>query len=197
MVLQRAWIHVVTGKTGSSSLQHLLVTSSQRLGEQGVAILGRILEQQVAHQKLPGQPWQDNAGWSRWLAAIHSGESYHSYLACLNEQLYHLEDIGTHTVILSNERYLAQVDIMMPVASSLAKRKLKVIVFSAVRQHSEYAFSAYPQWGVRHKTIPGRVLPLRQWLRQSPPQFARGLKSWPDCSGVSTEELCSTAKDYG
>ncbi|MFW6731899.1 MAG: hypothetical protein ACODUE_09240 [Synechococcus sp.] len=183
MTLKRAIIHVGTGKTGSSAIQELLASSGEQLAGQGVAFLGRMLETHVKLQQLPQASWQKNGGWPEWLK--HSSATTDAFLERLNEQLNALEKEKIHTIILSNEGLMDHVAVMQPIVAALAERGLVVDVVAVVRRHYEWAFSAYLQWGLRHKTMPGRVRTFRQFLKQRPPRFAASLRAWRDCQGVS------------
>jgi hypothetical protein len=184
MSLQRAYIHIGTGKTGSSTIQDLLADSQQLLLDQGVAFLGRMLEQHINLQKRPREVWQRNGGWPEWLSSMKTGNTADAFVDCLEEQLDALEALGIHTVILSNEGLLEQSSVMQPVVNALTARGVEVDVVAVLRRHYEWAFSAYLQWGVRHKTITGRVLPFRRWLKQRPPRFAPALRAWQECPGI-------------
>lgn len=180
--VKRCIIHIGAGKTGSSSIQGLLAASSEPLAEQGVAFLGRMLEQHQHLQQLPCEPWQRNGGWPQWLAAAERLSE--AYAERLEQQLNALGECGIHTVIISNEGLLPHVEAFRPVVERLAERGLAVDAVAVLRRHYEWAFSAYVQWAIRHKTNPGRVLSFRQWLERKPPCFAPSLRAWRDCPGV-------------
>jgi len=180
--LNRCIIHIGAGKTGSSSIQGLLAASPEPLAEQGVAFLGRMVEQHKHLQQLPCAPWQRNGGWPQWLAAAETLSE--AYAERLEDQLNALEERGIHTVIISNEGLLRHVEAFRPVVERLAERGLAVDAVAVLRRHYEWAFSAYVQWAIRHKTNPGRVLSFRQWLDLKPPCFGPPLQAWRDCPGV-------------
>lgn len=184
MTLRRAIIHIGTGKTGSSAIQVTMASAGEQLAGQGVAFLGRMLETHLHLQQLPQASWQKNGGWPEWLKK--SSATPETFLERLQEQLTALEAQGIHTVILSNEGLMDHVVVMQPVLRALAERGLDVDVVAVVRRHYEWAFSAYLQWGLRHKTIPGRVRPFRQYLKQRPPKFAASLMAWKDCKDVNS-----------
>jgi len=184
MAIRKAYIHIGTGKTGSSTIQRLLAGSHSELTAQGVSFLGRMLEQQVHCQKRQREVWQENGGWPRWLESVRDGGTAEAYIACMEEQLDALGAQGTHTVIMSNEGFFEQAEVMKPVIAALAARGIQVEIVAVVRRHFEWAFSAYLQWGVRHKTMKGRVLSFSQWLTRRPPLFAPALKKWSNCPGV-------------
>jgi len=182
MALKRVVFHIGAGKTGSSSIQSLLASSSKVLADQGVAFLGRMLEQQVELQLLPRESWQRNGGWSEWLSS--GSNATEGFVARLGEQLDALEELGIHTVIISNEGLLHNLLNFKPILLQLAERGLRIEVVAVLRRHYEWAFSAYLQWGIRHKIIPGRVLSFGQWLDRKRPKFAPSLLAWRDCPGV-------------
>lgn len=182
MGLKRCIIHIGAGKTGSSSIQGLLAASPEPLAEQGVAFLGRMLEQHHHLQLLACEPWQRNGGWPQWLAAAERLSE--AYAERLEQQLNALEERGIHTVIISNEGLLSHVEAFSPVVERVSDRGMAVDVVAVLRRHYEWAFSAYVQWAIRHKINPGRVLSFRQWLERQPPRFAPSLRAWRDCPGV-------------
>jgi len=183
MAIKRCIIHVGAGKTGSSSIQSLLASSKAEMESQGYAYLGRMLEVYVDLQTLPRQSWQFNKGWPEWL--FSKGAENEAFVLRLYEQLDGLEKHGIHTVIISNEGLLNHTAAFERVIDSFAARGIIVDVLALLRRHYEWAFSAYLQWGVRHKTIPGRILPFRQWISRRTPLFASSLLAWRDCPGVN------------
>lgn len=185
--MKRCIIHVGAGKTGSSSIQSLLSSSKDEMKSQGFAYLGRMLEVYVDLQDLPRDSWQFNSGWPAWLAS--KGAATEAFVLRLHEQLDRLEKEGLHTVIISNEGLLDHVSAFRLIVKALAMRGIEVDILAVLRRHYEWAFSAYLQWGIRHKTFPGRTLSFRQWVSRRKPQFGKSLVAWRDCPGVSRLKL--------
>jgi hypothetical protein len=187
MSLKRIILHVGTGKTGSSSIQRALALSHKDLETKGYAYLGRTLETYRNEQSLPIEPWQRSCILGECLSLGDKG--IESFINRLNQQLDQLEERGIQTAIISNEGYINRAILMQPVINAMASREISVEVVAVVRRHYEWAFSAYLQWGIKHKIKPGRILAFGEWIKKHPPRFAESLNNWRECEGVSKFRL--------
>lgn len=171
----------------SSSIQRALALSQRDLEAKGYAYLGRALETYRNQQSLPIAPWQQSCILGECLSLGVKGID--SFVDRLNQQLDYLEARGVHTAIISNEGFTHRALLMQPVINAMTAREIGIEVVAVVRRHYEWAFSAYLQWGIRHKITPGRILAFGDWIRKHPPKFAKSLNAWRECNGVNKFRL--------
>ncbi|MCF8133643.1 MAG: hypothetical protein K9J72_11055 [Synechococcus sp. Tobar2m-G35] len=154
-------VHIGTGKTGSTAIQHALTTSGSVLREKGVHYWGLNLEGCDAAARL--HPWQEPSGTGA-IQKLSVPDAIQQLRQVLDKALTALPD--SQLAIWSNESICERPAVYLPVikdASEAAGVSCTVVCY--VRSHRAFVNSAYKQWGVKHKTYAGRVLGFRDWIR--------------------------------
>lgn len=144
-------LHVGMGKTGTTAIQTALARSAEALARQNARHLG-------GHFTIDGRPLTD---WNAIVgffdrqtpeALAAAGEAYADALDLM------MEAEGLDTVVISSEALLGRSGGLILFLAPLAQR-IRVRVMAWARDPAGWLPSAYAQWGVRHKTAPGKVEP--------------------------------------
>jgi hypothetical protein len=174
-------VHIGTGKTGSTAIQHALAKSSEVLRKNGIDYWGLNLE--GCEQAARLHPWQKDSG-----TPIFQKLS----VADAKQQLRQVLDLALETMadgnlgIWSNESICERTTVYVPVIREACEAAgVACTIPCYVRNHRSYANSAYKQWGVKHKTYAGRILGFRDWIRsrKSFLSYGRLVKVWNDAFG--------------
>jgi hypothetical protein len=184
--------HVGMGKTGSTTIQRSLATSSALLAAAKTHYLGQWME--IVHPD-----FDKFKGFQAFLRQapdqmIASAERLLARIAALHQET------GAETFVISNEQYLENIPRLKEFFAVLAaKVQLQFIIF--VRPPASWLPSAYIQWGVLHKTNRGPVQPFgikaRQLMRQY--GFVAQWHAVPDTS-LSVrpfDETLDVVQDFG
>lgn len=64
---------------------------------------------------------------------------------------------------------------------------IELAIIGYARNHRSYIDSAYKQWGIQHKTYPGRILGFKDWARKNQAFLSYGakMKAWDEMLGSS------------
>lgn len=162
--------HIGAGKTGSSSIQQTLNNSKDVLEENGICYSGLLFEK--IDMKL--YPWQNTADLEKFHTfSLEKTEKELLDLLKNVSQTYAQKNI--HTLIWSNESFFGRMHKVLPVLKKFEKEGHEVEIISYVRRHDSWARSAYVQWGIKHKTYLGRMIPFSTWIKERIPNFSHGL----------------------
>lgn len=165
--------HIGAGKTGTSSIQATLNQNRDRLLAQGIVYLGLMFEH--APRKL--YPWQVFGGHDEFLALPRAVAE-----AQFRDVLYATIDAARSDhrsqLIWSSESFFDRFDSVLPALADINDRGVDVQILAYVRNHVSWAKSAYLQWGIKHKTIPGQIRPFGEWIKHRRPFFAPTLQSY-------------------
>jgi hypothetical protein len=153
--------HIGAGKTGSSSIQATLSQHQDQLKAQGIKYLGLMLE----HSSFKNYPWQQ-ASHSQMFHALSAPEASSQAFHVIHQELNSAASDGIDTFIWSNESFFDQHNSIIPVAQKLVEIGIDVTIVAYVRQYSSWIQSAYLQWGIKHKTYQGGILPFKAWSQQ-------------------------------
>jgi len=163
-------VHIGTGKTGSTAIQHALTTSAPALRERGVHYWGLNLE--GCHPSARCHSWQRESG-TPDIQQLSVAEASRQLREALDQALAHLQD--GELAIWSNESICERPAVYLPVIrDALTAAGAQGTIVCYVRNHRAYANSAYRQWGVKHKTYPGRIQSFRDWVRNRIPFLSYG-----------------------
>lgn len=179
-------LHIGIGKTGSTSIQSALAKSKQDLLSNSVQYWGLNLES-VETPQSEFFPWQQKAGTTH-LLRLGKAQAIHQVDSALRKALVFLPANGT--AIWSNEGLYEQPEVIIPVLEKLIdEHSVTIRVIACVRSLSSWLPSAYRQWGVRHKTLRGRVPSFLTWAaeRQSLLRYGSKLAIWDKRIGSKLE----------
>lgn len=185
--LKNLIVHIGTGKTGTTTIQNffkknfsLKHSSSNKSIPSNTYYIGLNFEE--VPDNLLTYRWQ-SAGSMAWL----NGETQKVSKNILQilESIHGLTDENS-TVIWSNESIHLSPNLFANVIYDFASRNkvdLKIIVF--VRNHLDFLKSAYLQWGIKHKTYPGPIMPLPEWVKLNSKTLNFGAKiaEWNEIFG--------------
>ncbi len=167
-------LHIGIGKSGTSSIQHLLRENRDVLKERGILYVGYMfdrLENKVCE-------WQTVKGTQIFNKSDKSIREEQLKLV-LNEAIKEAKKSHCHQILWSNEA-LADMTFLPELVRKLFKGKMTTIAF--VRRHDSWAVSAYKQWGIKHKIFQGEVLSFDSWVARYPHTYYEKLSLWKDSS---------------
>ncbi len=164
----KLFLHVGMGKTGTSSIQNALKSAETVLNEQGVHYLGMWFD--IVDPKYKGiQGVRD---------IMVSGEE--NLQAAADVIVQRMEQVkaktGCETFIFSNEDLFGHVVRVGPLIRALAA-KVDLTLILYVRDIQSWLPSAYVQWAIRHKELPGPIRPFREEALRWMPHY-RALSVW-------------------
>jgi len=171
----RLVFHIGAGKTGTSSIQESLRASQDVLRRHGVWYWGLMLE--LAPVRL--YDWQ-LASASKEFLARPQAQAQAQVEEVVRESVAQAEAAGCHTAIWSNEWFFGRHHAVLPALKAIEASGVEVQIVAYVRRHDAWARSAYIQWGLKHKTYEGPILPFRDYSRRRPVGFAGTLSPWQD-----------------
>lgn len=178
-------VHIGTGKTGSTSIQHFLGDNSEKLARMGVAYWGLNLEHSVCDSKR--KAWQTPEGLSR-LQEMSDQEALADLSEALSNAIDQWNKSESSIAIWSQEAIYNRPQVYIPAISQAASRYgILVHITAFARNHRDYALSAYRQWGISHKHYPGPVLGFSDWCQHYFPslEYGKKLRIWREEFGDS------------
>lgn len=162
----RLILHIGAGKTGTSSIQRTLGANFGKLKKQGTWYLGMILEN--AHVKI--YDWQDISKIGTF-HTLSEQETKEQVLEVMHSILNFAQKEKIHTLIWSNESFFNKNQKLLSVLKSMELEGFKIEIVSYVRRHDAWVYSSYVQWGIKHKTYSGSLLPFHEWSKTRIPRF--------------------------
>lgn len=158
-------VHIGAGKTGTSAIQQALGDLNQN--KEFPVFLGLMFE---------NLPDERCAGWG---ASIDKWPIYWENMELAGQLLFDIlksaldkaKENGAGPLIWSNESLLEGAEAALSAISSLRSSGYKIRVQCYVRRQDAWAYSSYIQWGLKHKTYSGSILPFGRWIRKG---FWRG-----------------------
>ncbi|WP_138470087.1 polysaccharide biosynthesis protein [Poseidonocella sp. HB161398] len=143
-----AIFHVGMGKTGTSSIQQVLGANEEHLAKLGVQYLG--LWFRILSPDFVGYGGQDRFFASGPEAMAQHAADFHRALKEL------AENTGNDRFIISNESIYGYPLQFAPFLAQLKQLcDVKVVIYA--RDPYSWLPSAYNQWALYHKTMPGRI----------------------------------------
>lgn len=177
----RLIVHIGAGKTGTTSIQRALVTQQKSLIEQGFWYLGLMLE----NAPVKRYPWQRALAFEE-LMSLTESEITAQLADVLSSSVDIIASSGCKTAILSNEAFLNRPKVhraIIPVFEQLAEKGWEIEIVTYIRRHDAWMQSAYQQWGLKHKTYKGELLPFSKWRKRSNCFFNDSLQIWMNAKG--------------
>lgn len=149
----KLFLHIGMGKTGTSSIQTALTLGQEHLHVQKAHYLGmwfNFVDQKYAD--VPGFRSFLNSGAE---TVADGAEKFGAHIQDLNH------NFGSETFIFSNEDLFGHVEFIAPLIETLAT-KVDVRIIMYVRDIQSWLPSAFAQWAIRHKTVPGKIPSFRE-----------------------------------
>lgn len=177
-------VHIGPGKTGSTSIQSMLSTEREKLRDQGVVWLGMMLED------CPNQPqydWQSGLQPALLFEGIAPGAASDQVYQALRQGLEHLSTMPVRYAVWSHEAIFARRQGVGDALRRLQEDVVDIHILCYLRRHDHWAKSAYAQWGIKHKTYSGPVMPFSDWVQDRPVRFAQNLQYWQGEFGQSLD----------
>lgn len=167
------YVHIGSGKTGSSSIQKTLNANFEALEKSKMLYCGLMFENSLSKTF----DWQITAGWPQLIsqgkdvASAQLSEAVQTSIEMAKQE-------GYHSLIWSNESLFGNEEIVIPALNSLNKSEISVVVICYIRRHESWIQSAYVQWGLKHKTYKGKIKSFREWYQPARVQFSKTLAKW-------------------
>lgn len=177
----KLYVHIGTGKAGSSTIQETLKIHHDYVLEQGVKYAGMLFE--FAHEKKYN--WQSQTGWGELLALPQQQLDKQLGDVILDEVKYQ-QSQGVNKMVWSHEAIFLAYDNFAPVLEFIQQQGIDVVLITYVRNHVSWAISAYKQWGIKHKTNQGRILPFSQWSEQRYMALMPHINMWHSLAGSNS-----------
>ena len=165
--------HIGAGKTGSTSIQRTLRENDVLLKERGVWYLGLMLER--IETKL--FDWQKMSSVVPEFHRLTNEQAKKQLLDVLRPMIKEAQEKKFHTLIWSNESFLAGKHNFTGALQELQKDGVEVEILIYVREYASWTRSAYVQWGIKHKTYKGKLQTFEEWSQRHSPSFYREMKN--------------------
>ena len=162
--MPKLYIHIGTGKTGTTAIQDYLYSRIQDLSARNVHYWGINLEHAPALNRHSANrfAWQTQSG-TGMLQQIPLPQARYELEQALRAAM---DSLTPNTIaVWCNESIHERPELYIPLFKSCqADGGISITLFAYARNSRDYIRSAYKQWGVRHKTNYGRVLGFSQWI---------------------------------
>jgi len=160
--MKTLFLHIGTGKTGSSAIQEHLNSLQSSLAERKVCYWGLNLE---SAPKESMRSWQRPDGIGI-IQRMSLDNAKYEIGAALDEALSSLED--EYVAIWSNESIHELPDLYVPVLQEAQlKHGIALVIVAYTRNAASFLQSAYKQWGIMHKTGSGPVPGFTEWVNSN------------------------------
>lgn len=162
-------IHIGMGKTGTSSIQRSLFLASDALKKNKVSYWGYSLE--LCPIKL--YDWQSlSVDWDRLNNKTNKEAFLYQLTECFKKNINYEVQNGAEKIIWSNERLIDNPDFLIPALKEIQDLvNLKIICY--FRNPADWAGSAYAQWGIKHKTYPGKIKTPKEFFEYWPVDYSK------------------------
>jgi hypothetical protein len=151
--------HIGAGKTGTTSIQSTLSQNKQVLESRGVRYIGYMLE----GAKVRLYPWQKPSQ-TEVFHTLNESDTEEALEAILRAEVEDAKKTGVHTLIWSNESFPGRCEKVFNVLEKLEQKYFQLRRIAYVRSYEKWAKSAYLQWGIKHKTYTGELIPFKKWF---------------------------------
>jgi len=166
-------VHIGHGKTGSSSIQSTLLKNSLELVAQGFFYTGLNFEHMASKNFL----WQRADGWNDLLYSPQDRVDV-ELVSIISQVIDEARAKDCHTIIWSNESLFGHHALVGNAIEHIRAQGHEFHVVGYIRRHDSWALSAYKQWGLKHKTYPGKIKTFDEWMATQNIRFAGALHLW-------------------
>ena len=175
-------IHIGTGKTGTTSVQRFFLKHRDQCRQNRLDYFGLHLD--LCDLQLDF-PWL-HTGQAFLFQQLNDSDARDQLSLALDTYFQRNQCIDC--AFWSFEAIYQRPQVYIPVLMRLKDRfGINIKPFAFVRNHVSFLVSAYKQWGIKHKTGSGPVLPFQEWVEQNNALLSYGqkLKNWDDAFGES------------
>lgn len=167
-------LHIGAGKTGTTSIQNVLLNNELNLKNGKVKYLGLMLENayQIKYE------WQKKTTVNTDFYSLPEDQAKKQALDVLSHTIEQAEKDGIKSLIWSNESFFDHSKHVLPIISELIAKKIEVQIIVYLRPHETWLESAYIQWGLKHKTYKGKLKSFSEWTRDNSPSFASRISEY-------------------
>lgn len=169
----RLIFHIGAGKTGTSSIQSTLKKYTKELNASGVWYLGLMFE----HSPAKLFDWQRFGGHDEFLS-LPLAQAEREFRRVLQVTIRRAAAAKIKTLIWSSESFFDRFDSVLKPLSEMGGNGVDLEVLAYVRRHDLWARSAYIQWGLKHKTYPGKIRTFSEWAANRAIAFGPTLRRY-------------------
>ncbi|WP_394145936.1 hypothetical protein [Vibrio atypicus] len=174
------YVHIGTGKTGSTTIQSTLQENDLALQQEGVKYLGLMLDTGYSQQF----DWQTPAGFTLF-QELGEEEKKRQLVKVLVDECRYWSEQGCNKLVWSHEAIFNAPDDFSPALQAVELLGIKVVPIVYIRNHVSWALSAYKQWGIKHKTYEGQIMTFEEWCNSKSLSFMPYLLPWAERMGGS------------
>jgi hypothetical protein len=182
--------HIGAGKTGSSAIQAALRESHAALLHAGVLSVGLMFEDCPVRRF----PWQLAEGPGEFLA-MDPAVAETEFQQLLADTIAWARNNNIRKIVWSSESFFDRFKPVIGPLQALVAEGDQLKVLAYVRNHAAWTRSAYMQWGLKHKTYPGRIRSFAKWYESRKAGFAATLATYeekfPGCVHVHNYDAVS------
>lgn len=155
----KLFLHIGTGKTGSTSIQKYLRSARHNLEKNQYYYWGLNLEHAPTKAR---RTWQRPNGITI-IQKMPTKQAIDEITQAVSEALSNTP--RDSSIIWSNESICEMSTLFHPAISSILEREeVSLSIICYVREFVDYIVSAYKQWGIKHKTNKGRIMSFDDWV---------------------------------
>lgn len=148
--------HIGMGKTGTTSIQQTLLGASDQLATQNARYLGMWFG-------ILGDEFRNFPGLARLAASTAAEQKDHARVFANHIRVVGRRT-GATTFIHSNESIFEQPVALDPFFRAI-REEVEAVLLCYVRPPHDWLPSAFNQWNIRHKTLPGPLQPFAERAR--------------------------------
>jgi hypothetical protein len=167
-------LHIGAGKTGTTSIQNVLLANEAIIREQGFKYIGLMLENAYSIN----YSWQMKTTVNTDFFSMPQEKACDEACSILSDTFHKAEKEGIHTLIWSNESFFDNSAYLIPIIKKVQSEGINVTIVAYVRNYESWAKSAYIQWGIKHKTYKGRLKTFKEWVVNQQPSFSKKLEPY-------------------
>lgn len=170
-------LHIGLGKTGSTSIQWTLRDNQEHLRQFGYEYWGLMLERAPVKR----YEWQ-KAGIPglEVFQSLSDQEAKEQMSAILVESCASAAKRDIHTIIWSHEAFsdYSPSSLFFALKQLQTEHSVALQILAYVRHHISWLQSAYIQWGINHKTYPGKIKTFKEYIHQNQTTFFDKILPW-------------------
>lgn len=158
----RLYIHIGSGKTGSTTIQAWCRKNRVELEKYSARYLGLYFEETPHYS-----PIKDINAHQKFFRDLRSnkGEAATNLRKVFPLIVKDAQADGIDTLIWSNEALFSAYNELGEAIAEISNY-VPVTLVAYIRRQESWLMSAYQQWGIKHKTVRGRVPDFGSWVKE-------------------------------